>query len=109
MRKRKADELRPRRSPSQTRSRATVDGILTAAARIFARDGFATGTTNRIAELAGVSIGSLYEYFPNKQALLVDCWTRRLTKPPLESGRRPMPRCARHCRCESRSRSWCAR
>jgi AcrR family transcriptional regulator len=68
---RRASELRSRTSPRQARSRATVDAILTAAAQVFARHGYAAGTTNRIAERAGVSIGSLYEYFPNKDALLV--------------------------------------
>lgn len=62
--------LKPRRAPVQARSRATVEAILTAAARIFSTQGYAAGTTNRIAERAGVSIGSLYEYFPNKDALL---------------------------------------
>ena len=51
--------------------RATVDAILAAAAQVFARHGYAAATTNRIAERAGVSIGSLYEYFSNKDALLV--------------------------------------
>jgi len=48
-----------------------VDAILEAAAQVFERHGYAAGTTNRIAERAGVSIGSLYQYFPNKDAVLV--------------------------------------
>jgi AcrR family transcriptional regulator len=48
-----------------------VRAILDAAARVFATRGYAAGTTNHIALRAGVSIGSLYEYFPNKDALLV--------------------------------------
>lgn len=71
MRTRTVRELRPRRSPSQRRSRETVRAILVAAARVFATAGYAAGTTNRIAEEAGVSVGSLYEYFPNKDALLL--------------------------------------
>jgi AcrR family transcriptional regulator len=62
--------LSPRKDPSQARSRVTVQSILEGAARVFRRDGW-NATTNRIAEEAGVSIGTLYEYFPNKQALLL--------------------------------------
>jgi AcrR family transcriptional regulator len=71
MRTRPLRELRPRRTPAQARSRDTVRAILQAAARVFATHGYAAATTNRVAEVAGVSIGSLYEYFPNKDALLV--------------------------------------
>jgi AcrR family transcriptional regulator len=60
----------PRKTPSQERSRQTVDVIIEAAAQVFERHGYAAGTTNRIAERAGVSIGSLYQYFPNKEAIL---------------------------------------
>jgi AcrR family transcriptional regulator len=67
---RHADAHRPRQRPVQARSRATVDAILAAAARVFGTHGYAAATTNHIAERAGVSIGSLYEYFPNKDAIL---------------------------------------
>lgn len=60
----------PRKEPQQSRSHETVEAILAAAARILVRDGYAATSTNRIAELAGISIGSLYEYFPNKDAIL---------------------------------------
>jgi AcrR family transcriptional regulator len=60
----------PRKRPQQRRSQQTVDVILDAAARLFAENGFASTSTNAIAETAGVSIGSLYQYFPNKLALL---------------------------------------
>jgi AcrR family transcriptional regulator len=63
--------LTPRKHPRQERSEATVEAILQAAAQVFERHGYAAGTTNRIAERAGVSVGSLYQYFPNKDAILV--------------------------------------
>jgi AcrR family transcriptional regulator len=63
--------LKPLREPKQARSRETFDAILGAAAQVFERKGYASATTNRIAERAGVSIGSLYQYFPNKDAILV--------------------------------------
>jgi AcrR family transcriptional regulator len=59
-----------RKTPRQPRARATVDAILMAAAHILKTDGPERITTNRIAEVAGVSIGSLYQYFQNKQAVL---------------------------------------
>lgn len=63
-------ELRPRKSPRQSRSAATVEAILAAAARILERDSLAGFNTNRVAEVAGLSVGSLYQYFPNKSALV---------------------------------------
>ena len=68
----------PRRTPVQRRSIETVEAILEAAAQVFEREGYAAGTTNRIAERAGVSIGSLYQYFPNKDAVLVALTERHL-------------------------------
>jgi len=59
------------RTPRQQRSRHTVECVLAAAAQIFARRGYANTTTNHIAAQAGVSIGSLYQYFPSKDAVLV--------------------------------------
>jgi len=73
-------ELRPRRRPSQERARDTVQAILEAAAQVFARHGYAAGTTNRIAQRAGVSIGTLYQYFPNKDAILVELIGRHLAE-----------------------------
>ncbi len=72
------DELSPRKRPRQRRSIETVDAIVEAAARVFAERGYAGGSTNRIALTAGVSIGSLYEYFPNKGSILVAVAERHL-------------------------------
>ena len=60
----------PRKTPRQGRSRHTVDVILEAATRVFDECGYEATTTNTVAERAGVSIGSLYQYFPHKDALL---------------------------------------
>lgn len=60
----------PRKTPKQQRSKETVDVILAATARVLVREGFDRASTNRIAETAGVSIGSLYQYFPSKEALV---------------------------------------
>jgi AcrR family transcriptional regulator len=68
---RRTEQLRPRKRPLQARSQRTVETVLKAAAQVFARRGYAGATTNHIAERAGVSIGSLYEYFPSKDAILV--------------------------------------
>lgn len=68
----------PRKAPRQTRSRATVEAILTATARVLVQEGFERTTTNRIAQVAGVSVGSLYQYFPNKQALVRALYDRQL-------------------------------
>ncbi|WP_266182776.1 TetR/AcrR family transcriptional regulator [Dyella humicola] len=66
---RRRPTLKPRKTPSQARSGDTVAAMLEAAARILERHGFAGYTTNAVAERAGVSIGTLYQYFPNKDAL----------------------------------------
>jgi AcrR family transcriptional regulator len=60
----------PRKNASQERSRATVDALVEATARILVREGFDKASTNRIAEVAGVSVGSLYQYYPGKEALV---------------------------------------
>jgi len=59
-----------RKEPRQARAQVTVEAILEAAARILDRQGWERFTTNGVAETAGVSIGSLYQYFPNKLALV---------------------------------------
>jgi len=60
----------PRKLASQQRSRLTVHAILEATARILVREGFDKASTNRIAAVAGVSVGSLYQYFPSKEAIV---------------------------------------
>jgi AcrR family transcriptional regulator len=62
---------KPRKQASQDRSRATVAALVEATARILVAEGFDKASTNRIAERAGVSIGSLYQYFPSKEALVL--------------------------------------
>ncbi len=63
--------LRPRKTPSQPRSEETVASIIEAAAQVLETEGFAGFNTNAVAQRAGVSIGSLYQYFPGKDALTV--------------------------------------
>jgi AcrR family transcriptional regulator len=67
-----APRTAPRKRPRQERSQATVDAILEAAAREFIDVGYAAATTNRIAKNAGISVGSLYQYFPSKDAIAVE-------------------------------------
>ncbi len=63
--------LTPRKGASQQRSRATIEALVEATARVLVKEGFDQANTNRIAHEAGVSIGSLYQYFPSKEALVV--------------------------------------
>ena len=64
-----ARALKPRKTPTQSRSEDTVNVILEGAAHILEAHGLSGYNTNRIAERAGVSIGSLYQYFPSKDAV----------------------------------------
>ena len=67
-----------RRRPKQRRAHQTVDAMLDAVVRILKREGSRGVTTNRIAEVAGVSIGSVYQYFPDKQAIFVALHQRHI-------------------------------
>src|SRR5262249_24579563 len=60
----------PRKSARQQRSRLTVQALLEATARILISEGYDKASTNRIAEAAGVSVGSLYQYVPSKESLV---------------------------------------
>ena len=62
-------KVSPRKTPRQERSRVTVEAILQAGAQVFRDAGFQAASTNQIATVAGVSIGSLYQYFPDKVAI----------------------------------------
>ena len=63
--------IHPRKQPRQIRSQLMVQDILEAANIVLKESGLAAFNTNRVADVAGVSIGSLYQYFPNKEALLL--------------------------------------
>lgn len=68
----------PRKLPTQERSRATVDAILQATAYILVKRGWEALTTNVIAERAGVNIASLYQFFPNKEAIVLELERRHI-------------------------------
>ena len=72
-------QFKPRKAPSQSRSEETVASIVEAAAQVLENEGFEGFNTNAVARRAGVSIGSLYQYFPGKDALTV-ALIRRETK-----------------------------
>jgi AcrR family transcriptional regulator len=69
---------RPRKAPSQVRSHHTVDALLEATARILVTRGWVGLTTNHVAVRAGVSVGTLYEWFPSKEALVAAVVDRHL-------------------------------
>ena len=63
-------KIYPRKQPQQARSQTTVNAIMQAATRVLTKESLAGFNTNRVAEVAGISVGSLYQYFPNKDALV---------------------------------------
>lgn len=68
----------PRKGPRQDRSKKMVELILQATARVLVAEGYEACTTNRVARVAGVSIGSVYQYFPHKESLVVAVMERHL-------------------------------
>jgi AcrR family transcriptional regulator len=68
----------PRKRAQQGRSLATVDNILAAAARVLVTVGYDHASTKRIAKEAGVSVGSLYQYFPTKEAVVAELMDRHI-------------------------------
>jgi AcrR family transcriptional regulator len=64
--------VKPRKIPRQKRAHATVDVIVEAATRICRERGYAATNVNEVARVAGVSVGSLYQYFPSKEALVAE-------------------------------------
>lgn len=69
--------IEPRKRPRQARSTVTVDAIMEASARILRANGLAGFNTNAVADKAGVSVGSLYQYFPTKEAILAEMLRRK--------------------------------
>ena len=94
---RRTVRISSRKQPQQARSADLVAAVLEAAVQVLAQDGAQRFTTARVAEKAGVSIGSLYQYFPNKAAILFrlqsDEWrqTTALLRTILEDASRPPP------------------
>ena len=92
---RRSARISSRKQPQQARSAELVATILQAAVQVLAKEGAQRFTTARVAEKAGVSIGSLYQYFPNKAAILFrlqsDEWrqTSELLRGILQDVRRP--------------------
>ncbi len=75
----RSNNVKPRKIPRQERAMVTVDAIFEAASQVFSENGYDV-TTDKIAERAGVSIGTLYQYFPNKDAILFGLWRRHIVE-----------------------------
>ena len=72
--------LKPRKMPSQARSAATVEAIFLATIQVLLAEGGQRLTTTRVAQRAGVSVGTMYQYFPHKYALLYAVVDQHLTE-----------------------------
>ncbi len=73
-------QIEPRKQPVQSRSAATVEALYEASIQVLLEVGYRKLTTTRVAERAGVSVGSLYQYFPNREALIAAVIARHLEK-----------------------------
>lgn len=80
MKKKAKPQFSERKSPKQARSKNIVDAVMESSAHIFANLGYEKTTTNRIAEKAGISIGSLYQYFPNKDSIFAKIIEKTLSE-----------------------------
>jgi AcrR family transcriptional regulator len=95
MSERQRAEISSRKKPQQARSNDLVAAILEAALQVLAKEGASRFTTTRVAERAGVSVGSIYQYFPNKASILFrlqsDEWreTTAMLRDTLQDKRRP--------------------
>ena len=94
--------FQPRKKPIQGRSKATVEAILEGTIRVLLDEGFETLTTTRVAEVAGVGVGTLYQYFPAKESLLFALLEREMATLEAEllgalvATETPIARSARH-------------
>ena len=75
-------QIEPRKQPVQGRSTATVEALYQASIQVLLELGYRKLTTTRVAERAGVSVGSLYQYFPNREALIAAVIARHLESVP---------------------------
>jgi AcrR family transcriptional regulator len=82
---------KPRKLPRQARSRASFDAVVEACARLLREQGYAATTTNQIAERAGVGVGTLYEFFPNKEAIVAVLVERRFAQASAAAAARAQP------------------
>jgi AcrR family transcriptional regulator len=73
-------DWKPRKLPRQARSRASFDAILGGCARVLERGGYESLTTNHVAAAAGVGIGTLYDFFPNREAIVLALAEQRLER-----------------------------
>lgn len=80
MRKNRVGKTSARRQPRQERARETVEAVLGATVKVLEREGVGATTTNRVAKVAGVSIGSLYQYFPDKHAIFAALHQRHVAE-----------------------------